>query len=205
MIIFLSHNMSGISDTEVINIREQAIKYLKNKYPNESINFIENYYHPNSPEEFLQKEIEQLGEISYFYHDPSLLIFSPGSDVNMPLQTSNFDREYSLKLWHLGRSIQQLGQADAIYFIPGYSDSRGCKVEKLIAKLYGVEILNPKVIEDKLEKKYNIAIKALQAIAQRDNDYSSTPFLDCRKCAKNALKKLGESYSMNNKLNKEDK
>ena len=205
MIIFLSHNMSGISDTEVINIREQAIEYLKNKYPNESINFIENYYHPNSPEEFLQKEIEQVGEISYFYHDPSLLIFSPGSDVNMPLQTSNFDREYSLKLWHLGRSIQQLGQADAIYFIPGHSDSRGCKVEKLIAKLYGVEILNPKVIEDKLEKKYNIAIKALQAIAQRDNDYSSTPFLDCRKCAKNALKKLGENYSMNNKLNKEDK
>lgn len=61
MIIFLSHNMSGISDNEVINIREQAIEYLKNKYPNESINFIENYYHPNSPEEFLQKEIEQLG------------------------------------------------------------------------------------------------------------------------------------------------
>ena len=60
---------------------------------------------------------------------------------------------------------------------------------------------------DDIETKnqYNIAIKALQAIAQRDNDYSSMPFLDCRKCAKNALKKLGENYSMNNKLNKEDK
>ena len=145
MIIFLSHNMSGISDTEVIKIRKQAMEYLNNKYPNEPMNFIENYYHPNSPEEF-QKEIKKLGEISYFYHDPSLLIFSQGSHTDVPLKTPNFDdREYSLKLWHLGRSIQQLGQADAIYFIPGYSDSRGCKVEKLIAKLYGVEILNPKV------------------------------------------------------------
>lgn len=47
------------------------------------------------------------------------------------------------RLWHLGRSIQQLQEADVIYFCDGHDDTNGCKVEKLIVELYGIKVLNP--------------------------------------------------------------
>lgn len=45
------------------------------------------------------------------------------------------------RLWHLGRSIQQLEEADAIYFIPKHCRTKGCYVERLIAFLYKIPIL----------------------------------------------------------------
>lgn len=45
-------------------------------------------------------------------------------------------------LWHLGRSIQQLEEADYIYFCNGNDDTKGCKVEKLITELYNIKVLN---------------------------------------------------------------
>ena len=48
--------------------------------------------------------------------------------------------ENATPLWHLGRSIQQLAEADAIYFCKE-SNSKGCEVERLIAKLYNLKVL----------------------------------------------------------------
>lgn len=46
------------------------------------------------------------------------------------------------RLWHLGRSIQQLQDADAIYFIPGkWMKAKGCWVELLISFLYKIKRL----------------------------------------------------------------
>ena len=46
------------------------------------------------------------------------------------------------RLWYLGRSIQMLGQADAIYFVKGWQQAKGCVVEALIASLYGIKTID---------------------------------------------------------------
>lgn len=46
------------------------------------------------------------------------------------------------RLWHLGRSIQQLGEADAIYFCDGFHMANGCCIELMIAKIYNIPIIN---------------------------------------------------------------
>ena len=45
------------------------------------------------------------------------------------------------RLWHLGRSIQQLEEADAIYFLPKHCMTKGCFVESKIAFLYNIPVL----------------------------------------------------------------
>ena len=44
-------------------------------------------------------------------------------------------------LWHLGRSIQQLEEADAIYFCDVWENARGCLIERQVAEKYGLRIL----------------------------------------------------------------
>lgn len=39
-------------------------------------------------------------------------------------------------LWHLGRSIQQMGDADIILFSKDYCKAKGCRVEHFIAFVY---------------------------------------------------------------------
>lgn len=41
-------------------------------------------------------------------------------------------------LWYLGESLKLLGTADVAYFAPGWSRARGCKIENLCAKEYGI-------------------------------------------------------------------
>lgn len=45
------------------------------------------------------------------------------------------------RLWHLGRSIQQMEEADAIYFCEGWEYARGCLIERQVAEKYGLRIL----------------------------------------------------------------
>lgn len=45
------------------------------------------------------------------------------------------------RLWHLGRSIQQMENADAIYFCPGWENAKGCRIEERIAREYGLRVL----------------------------------------------------------------
>lgn len=55
--------------------------------------------------------------------------------------------EGAKRLWHLGRSIQQLEEADYIYFCPLNCDAKGCYIEHEIAKMYHIRILN-QLIDD---------------------------------------------------------
>lgn len=52
---------------------------------------------------------------------------------------SNFDLENNANtpIHYLGRSIELLADADIVYFAKGWQRARGCKVEHLVAKLYG--------------------------------------------------------------------
>ncbi len=44
----------------------------------------------------------------------------------------------------LGESIKLMANADAIYFMPGaLTKGRGCVVECVVAKLYGIKIIDP--------------------------------------------------------------
>lgn len=45
------------------------------------------------------------------------------------------------RLWHLGKSIQQLGEVDAVYFCDKWWKAKGCLVEMVICKLYKIQIL----------------------------------------------------------------
>ena len=99
MKVFLSHNMSGLTEEQVMKIRKDAEESIKEFYgplePN--IEIIDNYTHPEAPK-------------------------------NAP------------SLWHLGRSIQQMAEADVVYFA-SESYHRGCQVEELICELYGIKVL----------------------------------------------------------------
>ena len=89
--------MSGISEDEVIKIRNDALQYLTGKYG--SVEIIDNYNHENVPEN-------------------------------------------AGRLWHLGTSIRQMEEADAVYFCDGNIDTNGCKVERLIVRLYGIKVIS---------------------------------------------------------------
>lgn len=47
----------------------------------------------------------------------------------------------------LGESIKLLSNADYIYMMEGWDNSRGCKIEKLIADSYNIKQLNKEDIE----------------------------------------------------------
>lgn len=98
--VFLSHPMTGLSDEEVMNIREKAKRELMVRFGN--IEIIDNYHHKDAPQN-------------------------------------------AGRIWHLGRSIQQLEEADAVYFCKrdaGSPISCGARVERLVCKLYGLTVLN---------------------------------------------------------------
>ena len=42
----------------------------------------------------------------------------------------------------LGRSVEQMAEADAIIFASGWRDARGCRCERIIAAEYGLRILD---------------------------------------------------------------
>lgn len=101
MKVFLSHRMSGLTELEVMKIRNSAIKLLTEKYG--EIEVIDNYHHENAPKN-------------------------------------------AGRVWHLGISISQLDEADAIYFCDD-SNSSGCLVEMLVAKLYNIRVLNSEMLK----------------------------------------------------------
>ncbi len=51
-------------------------------------------------------------------------------------------------LKELGRSIQLMSGADVVVFASGWSYARGCKVERMCAENYGMEVLDMKDIEE---------------------------------------------------------
>lgn len=44
-------------------------------------------------------------------------------------------------LWYLGKSIILMSDADIVYFVKGFGDAKGCRVEYKAAKEYGLNII----------------------------------------------------------------
>lgn len=44
-------------------------------------------------------------------------------------------------LWFLGKSLQFLSEADVAYFVKGWNNYRGCKIEHTCAKEYNIETI----------------------------------------------------------------
>jgi hypothetical protein len=44
--------------------------------------------------------------------------------------------------WYLGKAIQLLSQADYAYFMDGWQDARGSRIEHEVAKQYHIKIVN---------------------------------------------------------------
>lgn len=44
-------------------------------------------------------------------------------------------------LWYLGESLKMLSLADAAYFAHGWESARGCKIENMCAKEYGIRTI----------------------------------------------------------------
>ena len=42
------------------------------------------------------------------------------------------------RLWHLGRSIQMMADADLVVFCYGHDDAKGCRVERLVCTEYDI-------------------------------------------------------------------
>lgn len=45
-------------------------------------------------------------------------------------------------LWYLAKALEILAEADAAYFIDGWRGCRGCEIEHLACKEYGIEIIH---------------------------------------------------------------
>ena len=118
MKIFISHDMNGLSDDEVKNIRSKAEEYLKERF-GDNIEIIDNYTHLDAPEN-------------------------------------------AGRLWHLGRSIQQMQDADIVVFIDdGVESAKGCIIEKLICikKIKWLELIKLILKHIINTKKYAIGVK----------------------------------------------
>lgn len=44
-------------------------------------------------------------------------------------------------LWYLGKSLELLSTADAVYFAKGWEEARGCRIERICAEQYGIPII----------------------------------------------------------------
>lgn len=69
--------------------------------------------------------------------------FIDGLNENNTIATKN-----KQQLIALGDAIKVLSDAHYIYFIDGWESSKGCRVERLIAELYGIGIINKPEVQN---------------------------------------------------------
>lgn len=46
-------------------------------------------------------------------------------------------------LWFLGKSLELLAGADIAYFVPGWKEARGCRIEHTCAVEYNIDRIEP--------------------------------------------------------------
>lgn len=95
MKVFLSHKMHGVSEEEIMKLREETTELIKARYPDHKIEIIDNYHHDDAP--------KGVG-----------------------------------RLWHLGRSIQMMDEADLVVFCPDGGGANGVLVEDRVCRVYGI-------------------------------------------------------------------
>lgn len=69
------------------------------------------------------------------------------------------------RLWYLGRSIQCMANADAVYFCEGWENANGCNIEMAVAERYGLKIMSPDNCELVLPTTYGTLVKVFDQLA----------------------------------------
>lgn len=111
---------------------------------------------PDSEVRRIQKELKEnfakygIEVIGSFLTDSMNVTAEPDSEIK------------NLSLFYLGRTIQRfLSDVDAVYFVDGWENAKGCRVERKICEEYGIMMLdnsffNEKRTEMNIEKKVDI-------------------------------------------------
>ena len=56
----------------------------------------------------------------------------------------------SKPIWYLAKSIEAISKVDAVYFMDGWNEARGCRIEFQVCQDYEVEILMSKAERDRI-------------------------------------------------------
>ena len=134
MKVFVSQPMSGLTNEEINENRIKSMEVLQFLNPDIIIE-----YDPASL--YIQEDLEM---------EESLSVDDPNTTKNR------------ISLFYFLRSVQHMVGKDAIVFLDGWQDSRGCILEYFIAKAFGLTILGEFV--NKLEFKSVIGYKDMQTI-----------------------------------------
>lgn len=138
MRVFISQPMNGRSDEEILKERDDAIAFIQSKYDNVEIvdSFFDDF--PGDPvdkpdQQMIKDVIDSMSEtqrtVTY-----ALVGMALEEAEAFPIPTAGDNQG----LWYLGKSLQQLSNADAIMLVGDWRNARGCKIERLCASEYGI-------------------------------------------------------------------
>ncbi len=65
--------------------------------------------------------------------------------------TEEAPQDCNVAVYYLGKSISAMKDIDALYMCDNWREARGCKIEKEVAKEYGIKILYSDFFENKPE------------------------------------------------------
>lgn len=82
-----------------------------------------------------KRVVNQLNENGHEVVDTVFDINGAPDNCNMPI-------------WCLGRSLQALSKVDAVVFMKGWENARGCKIEHLICDQYGMPFYEENEIDE---------------------------------------------------------
>jgi Asp-tRNA(Asn)/Glu-tRNA(Gln) amidotransferase A subunit family amidase len=55
----------------------------------------------------------------------------------------NFTNEGNVPLKYLAKSLEAIADVDAVVFMSGWKEARGCRIEHQVCEDYGIKILEP--------------------------------------------------------------
>ncbi len=75
--------------------------------------------------------------------------------LHIEVVNSFFDEEapndINAGLYYMAKSIQVMSEVDAVFFTKDWQMARGCRIERQIAKEYGIKILDTNFLEEEKE------------------------------------------------------
>lgn len=69
-------------------------------------------------------------------------------DVIDTVFTDEPPKDCNAAIYYLAKSINAMKDIDAVYFMENWQTARGCKIEREVAKEYGVKILDTNFLKD---------------------------------------------------------
>lgn len=64
-----------------------------------------------------------------------------GHEIINTIFTDEPPKDNNQGVWYLGKSLQAMSTVDAVYFMDGWENARGCKLEHEVCTQYGIKII----------------------------------------------------------------